>query len=132
MDTRCQTISLGSGQQKAAEALIEKGKNQGLWILLQNCHLCLSWMPRLEMICENFQETDNPEFRLWMTSMPTIKFPVSVLQNSVKMTMEPPAGLKANLMQTYENVEDSDLNECKKPQAYKKLLFALAFFHAIV
>jgi len=84
------------------------------------------------MICEQFQEADNPEFRLWMTSMPTPKFPVSVLQNSVKMTMEPPAGLRANLMQTYENVEDKDLNECKKPAPYKKLLFALAFFHAIV
>jgi len=132
MDSRCQTISLGSGQQKAAEALIEKGKNQGLWILLQNCHLCLSWMPRLEMLCENLLEGDNPDFRLWMTSMPTPKFPVSVLQNSVKMTMEPPAGLRSNLLQTYENVEDSDLNSCKNPVAYKKLLFALAFFHAIV
>jgi len=84
------------------------------------------------MLCENLMETDNPEFRLWMTSMPTPKFPVSVLQNSVKMTMEPPAGLRSNLLSTYANVEDSDLNSCKQPAAYKKLLFALAFFHAIV
>lgn len=53
MDERILTISLGSGQQKPAENLIEKGKEKGLWILLQNCHLCLSWMPRLEVIVDN-------------------------------------------------------------------------------
>lgn len=63
-------------------------------------------MPRLEMIAESFTENDHPEFRLWMTSFPTPKFPVAVLQNSVKMTMEPPSGLRSNLLQTYDNVED--------------------------
>jgi len=89
-------------------------------------------MPRLEAIVENLTEDMHPDFRLWMTSMPTPKFPVSVLQNSVKMTMEPPSGLKMNLLQAYENVEDRDLNSCAKPKEYKKLLYALSFFHAII
>lgn len=103
-----------------------------MWVLLQNCHLCLSWMPKLEMIVDTLEESIHPDFRLWMTSMPTPKFPVSALQNSVKMTLEPPSGIRSNLIQAYQDIDDADLNSCKKPEAYKKLLFALCFFHAIV
>jgi dynein heavy chain len=48
------------------------------------------------------------------------------------MTMEPPSGLKANILQTYENFDNSVLNDSKKPDAFKKILFAFAFFHAIL
>jgi len=74
----------------------------------------------------------NPEFRIWLTSMPSPAFPVSVLQTSVKMTLEPPSGLKSNLMRTYANLDDRMLNDCAKPSEYKKLLFAYSLFHAII
>ena len=64
--------------------------------------------------------------------MPSGAFPVSVLQTSIKMTMEPPTGLKSNLLRTYANLDNRTLNDCKKPEQYKKLLFAFSFFHAIV
>ena len=54
-------------------------------------------------------------------------FPVSVLQNSIKMTNEPPRGLRANLQSTYYRLDDDKLNLCSKPHEYKKLLFALSF-----
>lgn len=52
MGERYGSISLGSGQDKPAEALINDGKQNGKWVLLANCHLCISWMPRLEAIVE--------------------------------------------------------------------------------
>jgi dynein heavy chain len=64
--------------------------------------------------------------------MPSPAFPVSVLQNSVKMTMEPPSGLKSNLLQTYDGFDNAQLNDSKKPGDFKKMLFAFCFFHAIV
>ena len=64
--------------------------------------------------------------------MPTPKFPPSILQLAIKMTKEPPRGLRANLKNTFLKMKDDDLRKTDKPQAYRKLLFGLCFFHAVV
>jgi dynein heavy chain len=92
-------------------------------------------MTTLETIVINFAAEENeihPDFRLYLTSMPADYFPVSVLQNGVKLTTEPPRGLRANLKRTYQGMTDTFLTECKKAEAWKKLVFGLSFFHAIL
>lgn len=101
-------------------------------MLLQNCHLAASWMSELERICEDIDESASKDYRLWLTSMPTNTFPISVLQNGVKMTLEPPSGLRNNLMRSYARLDDNELNICKKPELFKKLIFGFCFFHAII
>ena len=36
--------------------------------------------------------------------MPADYFPVSILQRGLKMTNDPPKGIKANLQRTYHNI----------------------------
>merc|ERR1711871_703994 len=69
-------------------------------------------------------------FRLWLTSMPFDEFPVSVLQNGVKMTLEPPKGMRLSLQGSYRGIQPDWLEDSTKPRQFKKLVFALCFFHA--
>jgi dynein heavy chain len=90
-------------------------------------------MPRLEAIVEQVDgDTIHKDFRLWLTSMPSHHFPVSILQNSAKMTNEPPSGVKMNLVGSYTPLTDDYLCRSAKPTEFKKLLFGLCFFHALV
>ena len=128
-------ISLGQGQGPIAERAIENAQRQGDWICLQNCHLAVSWLAKLEQIVEKMQnepESVNPSFRLWLTSMPSQQFPVPVLQNGIKVTNEPPRGLRANLMRTFLDINAEEYESCGKPFVYKKLCFATAFFNALI
>ena len=64
--------------------------------------------------------------------MPTPEFPVAVLQSSLKLTQEPPKGLKANVGRAYTDMDRAMFEGCDKPGPFKKLLFGLCFFNAVI
>jgi len=128
-------ISLGQGQGPKAIAGVKEGASSGKWVLLQNCHLAPSFMGTLEGIVEKFvEQVDemNPDFRLWLTACPSPAFPISILQMGVKMTIEPPKGLKQALLRAYLAFDEEWYESCQKPREFKKMLFGLCFFHGLI
>ncbi|ESP04959.1 hypothetical protein LOTGIDRAFT_184938 [Lottia gigantea] len=133
MSNRFHTLSLGQGQAPIATRLIKQGVKEGHWVFLANCHLSLSWMPQLDKLVEQLQiEEPHPDFRLWLSSSPHPEFPISILQQGIKMTTEPPKGLKANMKRLYNLITENQFHRCGKQDKYKKLLFSLCFFHSIL
>ena len=100
----------------------------------------------------------NPNFRLWLTSMPVKTFPVSILQNSLKLTTEPPSGIKSNIKKLFNEITEEKIQPKSKPinttdkkpeeikaeqeklekdniikkQHFIKLLYSLSLFHAVL
>jgi dynein heavy chain len=136
------SISLGQGQGPKAEKMIDSGKEHGGWVLLNNCHLSVSWMPKLDRICEQLEpKSCHRDFRLWLTSYPSKDFPVAILQNGVKMTNEAPKGLRSNLQGTLltDPICTEEFFEGCTPAAnpdqrivFKRLCTGLAFFHGVI
>jgi len=158
-DKKMAAISLGQGQEPIAEKAINDAKNSGEWVVLQNCHLSRTFMPMLENIIEKFSEAElveivddetkahgaanimksldiknviHPDFRLFLTSSPCDFFPITVLQNSVKLTNEPPKGIKANLMKNYTDYADGIIENCKQVEVWRNILYSLTLFHSVV
>jgi dynein heavy chain len=89
-------------------------------------------MPSLEKLVNEIEEDPMSEFRVWLTSAESPIFPVSILQNGVKVTNEPPKGIKSNMYRSYLGIDEDEFESCDKPQPYKKLLFGLCFFNALI
>ncbi|EAY07015.1 Dynein heavy chain family protein [Trichomonas vaginalis G3] len=123
--------SLGRGRGQGAEKLIEEASSAGFWVILQNCHLSLSWMPRLEHIVDGLVGNVHPRFRLCLVTMSTPQFPIGVLFRGTKLIYEIPKGVRENMMRIYSGFDQEMYNE-NNNLLEKQLTFHLAFFHAVV
>jgi len=47
--------------------------------------------------------------------MPSNVFPVTILMKGIKMTYEPPRGLKNNLIRSFSTIDEAKYEECEKP-----------------
>ncbi|KAM9363597.1 dynein axonemal heavy chain 6 [Symphorus nematophorus] len=132
---RVESISLGQGQGPIAEKMIHEALKSGKWVFLQNCHLAVSWMLAMEELIKTFAEPDtsiHENFRLFLSSMPTKVFPVTVLQNSVKVTNEPPKGLRANIRRAFTEISSNFFEDHVLGREWRKIVFGICFFHAII
>ncbi|KAJ1633354.1 dynein heavy chain and region D6 of dynein motor-domain-containing protein [Pavlovales sp. CCMP2436] len=126
------SISLGQGQEPASRKLIAAGMAAGSWVVLQNCHLGLKYMVEVEQQLIKLEEDQvNPNFRLWITVEPHPKFPIGLLQISIKITNEPPVGIRAGLKGSYAWLNQDVLDTVSQPQ-WKTMLYALCFMHTAV
>ncbi|XP_019410766.1 PREDICTED: dynein heavy chain 6, axonemal [Crocodylus porosus] len=132
---RLESISLGQGQGPIAAKMIKDAMKTGNWVFLQNCHLAVSWMLAMEELIKSFTEPNvciHENFRLYLSSMPSETFPVTVLQNSVKVTNEPPKGLRANIRRAFTEMTTTFFEENILGKKWRKIIFGICFFHAII
>ncbi|KAF0719904.1 Aste57867_701 [Aphanomyces stellatus] len=127
---RFKFLALGQGQGPLAEQMLEAGYTRGHWVLLQNCHLLASWLRTLEKTLLAMHRP-HKDFRLWLTTEPTDRFPLGILQRSLKVVTEPPDGLKQNMRSLYSKLDQAMLDECPHP-SFKQVVFVLCFLHAVV
>lgn len=127
------SISLGKGQAQKAIKFLTKGAEEGQWCFLSNCHLSVSLLPELEATLDSIIVNGKYEnnFRLFMSANPVANFPISLLQRSVKMTIEPPRGIKPNMARLYRNIGQA-FETVDKEQAFRKALFGLCWFHTLL
>ncbi|CAI9729216.1 dynein heavy chain 5, axonemal-like [Octopus vulgaris] len=127
---KCGAISMGQGQEVHARKLVSMSMQEGHWVLLQNCHLGLEFMTELFVTVTTIDKI-NEDFRCWVTTEEHPKFPINLLQVSLKFTNEPPQGIKAGLKRTYGNVTQEQL-DINATLTWKIMLYAVGFLHTTV
>ena len=152
-------ISMGQGQEALAEAVIERFAKCGGWVMLQNCHLMQSWLPKLERLLEvvtasatsNISEGavnigPHPSFRCFISAEPPPlanlrNMPESLMQGVIKVANEAPADIKSNMVRAWSNFSQERIDlvgvqqpstQAEKKHAFQACLFALCWFHSLI
>jgi dynein heavy chain len=130
-------ISMGQGQEAPAEAIVKRFAQEGGWVMLQNCHLMSSWVPKLERLLEVVSEDAHEDFRCFISAEPPPmssmrNMPESLMQSCIKVANEAPSDVKSNLLRAWDNFSPETYELCSKPNEMKACLFSLCWFHAVV
>ena len=125
------TVALGQGQDIVAMNKLEIGHKEGHWVMLQNIHLMPRFLIELEKKLDIYAvEGSHPNFRLFLSSDPSNEIPIGLLERSIKLTNEPPQGLKQNMKRAFTFFSKEDIED--KDPKIKTILFALCYFHTVM
>ena len=85
------SISMGQGQEKNGENVLDRFTREGGWAFLQNVHLMQAWLPILERKLEIAQESGHEDFRCFLTAEPPalpdqMLIPEGIMQAAIKVT----------------------------------------------
>jgi len=99
--------------------------------MLQNVHLMPKYLYELEKKLNHFAtEGSNPNFRLFLTSDPSREIPIGLLEKSIKLTNEPPQGLKDNMKRSFSFFKKEEIED--KDPKIKTIIFGLCYFHSVM
>ncbi|KAH0628434.1 hypothetical protein JD844_009589 [Phrynosoma platyrhinos] len=127
---RVQSISLGQGQGPIAEKMIKDAMNTGNWVFLQNCHLAVSWMLPMEELIKTFTEP-SMSFSLILEFLHSFNIALD-FRMPPGVTNEPPKGLRANIRRAFTEMTASFFEENILGKTWRKIIFGICFFHAII
>ncbi|CAM9131888.1 unnamed protein product, partial [Ectocarpus fasciculatus] len=124
-------VSMGQGQDIIAMRNLEMAHRNGHWVVLNNVHLMPRWLIELEKKMDEFAlEGSHKKFRLFLSSEPANSIPIGLLNRCIKLTSEPPAGLKANVKRAFASLNREQFDEFDAKM--KSIVFGLCHFHAVM
>ncbi|KAM6142342.1 LOW QUALITY PROTEIN: dynein axonemal heavy chain 11 [Phoenicopterus ruber ruber] len=134
---RFYSISSGQGQEMVAEEALEKAARHGHWVLLQDIHLVAKWLGTLEKLLKQYSEESHPDFCGFISAEPGSApeehvVPQGILENSIKITSEPPTGMLANLHAALYSFDQDTLEPCTREGNLKASFFSLCYFHTCI
>jgi len=122
---------MGQGQDVVAMRNLEMAHRNGQWVVLNNIHLMPRWLIELEKKLDEFAlEGSHKKFRLFLSSDPATSIPIGLLNRCIKLTNEPPAGLKANIKRAFASLNKDTFEDFDAKM--KSILFGLCHFHAVM
>lgn len=128
-------ISMGQGQEKRADGIIDKMAEIGGWVFLQNVHLMQTWLPTLDERLETL--TPHKNFRVFISAEPPPlsymkNIPEGLLQSCICISNEPPSDLKANMTRAWTTFSQERMDANNKSNVFKACMFGLSFFHSVM
>ena len=124
-------ISLGQGQDKIANERLDTGHKMGHWVVLNNVHLMPKWLKVVEKKLDDYAlSAGNARFRIFLSSDPSNGIPIGLIERCIKLTNDPPSGLKANLIGAISSLGKEDYEE-SEPRT-RGILFGLCYFHSLM
>ena len=124
-------VALGEGQDITAMKVLDIAHKNGHWVVLENIHLMPRWLPKLEKKLDDFNnEGSHQDFRLFLSADPSKSIPIGILERSIKLTNEPPRGLKQNLKRAFASFNRDEFEF--KDSKVKTIMFTLAHFHSVI
>jgi dynein heavy chain len=72
------------------------------------------------------------DFRLWITCEQHPRFPLGLLQKTLKVTNEPPKGLRAGLYKTFTTIITQEFLDKVDHPNWRSLIFTACFLHSVV
>jgi len=80
-------------------------------VLFQNTHVFESWMPQLVRMIESLKEPDvGDNTRLFLSTNQSATFPVRILQDGIKVTIESNSDLKNMMLGNLVNIDDEEIS----------------------
>jgi dynein heavy chain, axonemal len=124
-------VALGQGMDTVAMSKLEIGHKEGHWVMLENIHLMPKWLLELEKRLDEYAiESSHMNFRLFLSAEPSQNIPIGILERCIKLTNEPPQGLKANMKRAFSSFSKEEIDD--RETKNKSIVFALCFFHSLV
>eukprot|EP01135_Chromosphaera_perkinsii_P007354 Nk52_evm2s805 gene=Nk52_evmTU2s805 len=125
------TVSLGSKQNNKCMVLVKEGMKNGTWVILQNAEHAIDTLLEIEKLLEGPSDSIHENFRLFILSAQTPRFPISLLHVCVRLVIEPSYHLNDCMKRCLMWVGSDKIIASKNP-AWVPFLYSLCFLHSVI